>query len=113
MSQTTISRNFATFLGGGGMYATLAAGDMTVTDCDFSENVLSGNSGGSGGGLAVKLNQSATLLVDRCEIKDNTVFSGDGGGIWVHSDSAETPPEPAAPSVKIANSLIFRKHDEL
>ncbi len=106
VSNTTMSRNFATFLGGGGMYATLATGSLTITDCNFSENICSGNSGGHGGGLAVKLIESATLLVDRCEIKDNTVFSGDGGGIWVHSDSAETPPEPAAPSVKIANSLI-------
>jgi CSLREA domain-containing protein len=102
ITRTTISNNHAlsespdSGAGGGGVFADLYGARLTFTDSTISGNTTAAQSSGSydeggGGGLSVKLRESASLAVDNTLVTDNHASSGSGGGILAKAYYAPNP----------------------
>ena len=64
---------------GGGLFIMNGAG-FVVSNCTFV-----GNSSGEAGGAIYS--QSASLTISHCTFRDNVSISGDGGGVYIFSNS--------------------------
>lgn len=72
---------------GGGLFASIASGDLLLRECTIVGNASNGN----GGGISATMT-SGTLRLQRCIVAQNTVnlpsgVSGGGGGILVAGSS--------------------------
>jgi hypothetical protein len=72
---------------GGGVFASIASGDLLLRECTILGNASNGN----GGGISATMS-SGTLRLQRCIVSQNTVnlpsgVSGGGGGVFVAGSS--------------------------
>jgi hypothetical protein len=100
---STISGNTATSFRGGGLYAHVSIGSIIrVEESTINDNT----SAQTGGGISVRLAESASFSIADCEISGNTASNGDGGGVYAESHVDIDNPLPTPRAITISRSLI-------
>jgi len=82
LQDSKITKNTA-YTSGGGIHIQSEA-DVTITNCDITENTATATNGDIGGGGIFTIN--AKLTITNCNISNNTCTSGPGGGILCYGD---------------------------
>jgi len=77
LDNCNVSNSAANLGGGGGIWFSADANStLTLNDCNFSQNTA------IAGGAGVYCIAGATLMLNNCNIRNNSTAGGDGAGIW-------------------------------
>ncbi|MBS7009691.1 InlB B-repeat-containing protein [Anaerostipes sp.] len=100
---SSVAKNTA-LQSGGGIFMTIPLGSGTL---DIRSASVSGNSGGTGGGVYLLANTDASVTVTGAKLENNSAVnerSGSGGGLWIQNQSGQAMTDVSFNNVQLVKN---------